>query len=104
MFDITTPLVLLFTGPRGHGKTELAKRMGSLLSLDIHLVDCTGMKFETDLFGPKPPYQGHEQGSPLNNYLAENVGQRKVVFLDEFEKTTAEVCIATSTNYMNSYL
>lgn len=91
MFDSGFPLVMLFTGASGHGKTEVAKRMGSLLSLDIHIVDCTEMRYETDIFGPKAPYAGHEKGSMLNNFLAEHSGQRAVVFLDEFEKTTADV-------------
>lgn len=91
MFDSGFPLVMLFTGASGHGKTEVAKRMGSLLSLDIHIVDCTEMRYETDIFGPKAPYVGHKEGSMLNNFLAEHSGQRAVVFLDEFEKTTADV-------------
>jgi len=49
------------------------------------------MKHETDLFGPKAPYQGWIVGSPLNNYLVDNGGKRNIVFLDEFEKTTEEV-------------
>lgn len=85
------PLVLLFAGPSGHGKTELACRMGALLSLDIHHVDCTAMKHETDIFGPKYPYRGYDIGSPLNNFLDEHTGGRSVVFLDEFDKTTDEV-------------
>ena len=91
MFCEKTPLVLLFTGPSGHGKTELAKQMGDLLSLDLLSVDCTEMQEETDMFGPKPPYQGWEKGSRLNNYLAHKAGQRSIVFLDELEKTTEEV-------------
>lgn len=91
LFDSGFPLVMLFTGASGHGKTEVAKRMGSLLSLDIHIVDCTEMRYETDIFGPKAPYQGHERGSQLNNFLAAHDGQRAVVFMDEFEKTTKDV-------------
>ena len=91
LFKDKKPLVLLLTGPSGHGKTELAKRMGDLLSLKIHQVDCTEMKHETDILGPKPPYQGHEAGSPLNNHLAAHDGQKTVIFMDEFDKTTREV-------------
>lgn len=91
LFDSATPLVFLFTGPSGHGKTELARRMGNLLSLDILSVDCTEMKYETDVFGPKAPYHGCEVGTPLNNHLAKWTGQRAVVFLDEYDKTTDDV-------------
>jgi ATP-dependent Clp protease ATP-binding subunit ClpA len=65
--------------------------MGNLLSLEIERVDCTEMKHETDLFGPKWPYIGHEKGSPLNNFLSRMNKKWCIVFLDEFEKTTAEV-------------
>lgn len=49
------PLVLLFAGPSGHGKTELAKQMGKLMSVDSCVVDCTEMRVETDLFGKLSP-------------------------------------------------
>lgn len=65
--------------------------MGVLLSLKIHQVDCTEMKHETDILGPKAPYYGHENGSPLNNHLAEHDGQKTVIFMDEFDKTTKPV-------------
>ena len=91
MLKIDKPLLLLFTGPSGHGKTEMASRMGDLLSLNLLRVDCTEKSSETDMFGPKAPWQGSEAGSPLNNYLAKHTGQRCVVFLDEFDKTTHSV-------------
>jgi len=91
LFEFDTPLVFLFTGPSGHGKTELARRTGDLLSLDILSIDCTEMRMETDIFGPKAPYEGSAKGTPLNNYLAKWTGQRAVVFLDEYDKTTADV-------------
>lgn len=86
-----TPLVLLYAGPSGHGKTELARQMGTLMSVDTLVVDCTEMRYETDMFGPKHPYAGSAEGSPLNNYLAQQSGVRSIVFLDEFEKTTDNV-------------
>ena len=88
LYDADKPLTLLLTGMSGHGKTEISKSMGALLSLSFHRVDMTEMKYETDLFGPKAPFQGSQSGSALNNFLATNSGKRCVVFLDEFEKTT----------------
>lgn len=85
------PLVLLFVGQSGHGKTELARHMGYLLSLEMITVDCTEMRHETDIFGPKAPYSGYWEGSSLNNHLAKWSGQRNVVFLDEFDKTSDDV-------------
>ena len=92
-FDEKLPLVLVFAGPSGHGKTELARSFGDVLSLDIEIVDCTGHRQDTDLFGAKPPFQGWKTGSPLNNFLARKgaAGQRGVVFLDEFEKMDHEI-------------
>ena len=75
LYNSQTPLVLLFTGLSGHGKTELARRMGSLLSLDLIVIDCTMLKGDTDIFGPWAPYQGWKNGSRLNNHLAENEAQ-----------------------------
>ena len=91
LFSSPKPLVLFLTGLSGHGKTELARRMGSLLSLDLITVDCTMMKHDTDLLGPWPSYEGYEIGTQLNNYLAKWDGKRTVVFLDEFDKTTEDV-------------
>jgi AAA domain (dynein-related subfamily) len=85
------PLVLVFAGPSGHGKTELARRLGHLLSLELEIVDCTIFSRESELFGPRHPYVGADRGSPLNNFLAKNSGERCIVFLDEFEKTTSDI-------------
>lgn len=88
------PLVLVFAGPSGHGKTELARQMGRLLSLDMEVVNMTTYSRETELWGPRAPFRGHEEGSPLNNFLQAKSGQRCIVFLDEFEKSTAEVHVS----------
>lgn len=53
-----SPLVLVFAGPSGHGKTELARQLGHLLSLEMEVVDSTVLYRETDLFGPRAPYIG----------------------------------------------
>jgi hypothetical protein len=56
------PLVLCFAGPSGHGKTELARRLGHLMSLELEVVDCTTISREMELFGPRHPYANAEQG------------------------------------------
>ena len=91
MLQKNTPLTMVFAGPSGHGKTEMANVMGKLLGIKAHIVDMTSMQHETDLFGPKAPYQGWEESSPLSIFLQQQDGCRSVVVLDEFEKSTAEV-------------
>jgi hypothetical protein len=91
MIPSRRPLVLVFAGPSGHGKTELARNLGHLLSLDLEMVDCTIVNREFELFGPREPYAGAKNGSSLNNFLANHAEKRCIVFLDEFEKTTAAV-------------
>jgi hypothetical protein len=85
------PLVLCFAGPSGHGKTELARRLGHLMSLELEVVDCAIVSREMELFGPRHPFANAERGSPLNNFLARNSGQECIVVLDEFEKTSREI-------------
>lgn len=85
------PLVLLLTGTSGHGKTELARNMGRLLSLEIQLVDCASVRRAEDLFGSSPGYERSRESAPLINYLAANTGQRSVVFLDEIEKAPLDI-------------
>ena len=85
------PLVLVFAGPSGHGKTELATRFGHLLSLELHVVDSTIYSYESDLFGARAPFQGSQNGSPLNDFLVRNSGKRCGVFFDEFEKLNSRI-------------
>ncbi|RYP92608.1 hypothetical protein DL770_001250 [Monosporascus sp. CRB-9-2] len=85
------PLILVFAGPSGHGKTELARRFRDLMSLELHEVDCTIFKQDNELFGPRAPYSGYEEGSPLNNFLVRKAGYRCIVFMDEFEKTSKDI-------------
>ena len=59
--------------------------MEDLLECPFLHVDCTEMRCETDIMGPKAPYVGYASGSPLNNHLAATQGKRNIVFLDEFE-------------------
>lgn len=85
------PLVLVFAGPSGHGKTEMARRLGYLMNLELLVVDCTSVQRETDLFGGRHPYVNAAKGTQLNNHLVKYHRQRSIVFLDEFEKTSPEV-------------
>ncbi|CAJ2513963.1 Uu.00g020820.m01.CDS01 [Anthostomella pinea] len=88
---LVKPLVLVFAGPSGHGKTELAQKFGEMMSLEMHKVDCTIFSQENELFGPRKPFQGWEEGSPLNSFIAQKSGSRHIIFMDEFEKTSEAI-------------
>ena len=45
------PLVLLFSGPPGHGKTEMAKQLAELLVCPFHKVDCRNHANPWEMFG-----------------------------------------------------
>ncbi|KAF2874883.1 P-loop containing nucleoside triphosphate hydrolase protein [Massariosphaeria phaeospora] len=89
--DEPSPLILAFAGPPGHGKTELAEQLGGLLSIKHVVIDCSHMSTDTELFGSKNGYIRCQEGSRLNNFLAQNNGLCSVVFLDEIDKSQAEV-------------
>ena len=91
IFPTFKPLVLAFAGPSGHGKTELAKQMGDLIKVPKLEIDCAQTRNEFALLGSSIGYYANEGGSQLNNFLTDNAGNRCVVFLDEFDKTTPEV-------------
>ncbi|KAG9959232.1 P-loop containing nucleoside triphosphate hydrolase protein, partial [Aureobasidium melanogenum] len=91
LLDRKRPLVLVFAGLSGHGKTEVATSLGYLLGTDMCNVDMSKTHSVTSLFGAAAPYQNHDKGSPSNNYFASHTGERCVVFLDEFDKTTQAV-------------
>lgn len=85
------PIVLVFAGPSGHGKTELALRLEDLISVQMERVDCTGMRCDWELFGAMNPWRGYEKGSPLNDFLVKRAGSRCIVFLDEVDKMDADI-------------
>ena len=85
------PLVLVFAGLSGHGKTELAKQLGGLLQLPTTVIDCAQMRSDIGLFGSRMGYIDNANGSQLNNHLADNSGQRSLVFLDQFDKTEKQI-------------
>jgi len=85
------PLVNIFSGPSGHGKTEMAMALGALLSTKTENIDMAGISTVQQLFGAPASYQDRAHGSKLNNHLAAYSRQRSVVFLDEFDKSNQDV-------------
>jgi hypothetical protein len=92
------PLSMIFAGPSGNGKTELAEWLATLLNKpdeDAFLkIDCGQMTRGAELFGLAGAYQGAEEGSTLNNFIfhiLNSPGSVGVVLLDEIEKADREV-------------
>ncbi|KAI4610499.1 hypothetical protein J4E80_008263 [Alternaria sp. BMP 0032] len=89
--DNPAALVMVFAGPPGHGKTELATQLGGLLRVPTTTIVCSQMNTDTELLGSRNGYHGSTQGSTLNNHLSDNAGECSVVFLDEFDKSSQAV-------------
>lgn len=87
----TRPLVMVFAGLSGHGKTELAEQLGNLLSAQHEKFACEKMTYTMDLLGGSNSYSRSTEGSEFNNFIASNDGKRAVVIMDEFDKTTNDV-------------
>lgn len=92
------PLSMIFAGPSGNGKTELAMRLAQLLNQpgeDSFLkIDCGKLTTSHEVFGMSGAYYGSREDSALNNFVLrmsqrpESVG---VVLLDEIEKAGEDV-------------
>ncbi|KAH6902298.1 hypothetical protein BKA70DRAFT_1306365 [Coprinopsis sp. MPI-PUGE-AT-0042] len=88
---IASPLVVMFSGPSGHGKSLLARKFGSLLDIPTHTVNMVTPRSQDDLW---ESYSVSPIEEPTNCTLAEflvnNEGKRCVVVLDEIEKVVNE--------------
>jgi hypothetical protein len=95
--DSPDPLVMVSAGPPGHGKTELAKQLGDLLRVETTTIVCSQMKSDMEPLGSKQGYHRSQEGSKLNNHLSQFNSACSVVFLDEFDKTSPDICGALLT-------
>ncbi|CAH8521017.1 unnamed protein product [Schistosoma mattheei] len=98
-YDEDHPLVFLFLGSSGIGKTELAKQVAAYLHKDIKKgfirIDMSEYqeKHEVSKFiGSPPGYVGHEEGGQLTRALA--ACPNAVVLFDETEKAHPDVLTA----------
>lgn len=96
--NFSEPLSMIFAGPSGNGKTELAIWLSKLLNKPeedaFHKVDCGSLTDGRELFGMSGAFFGSTEGSALNNFICritsepESIG---VVLLDEIEKAERSV-------------
>lgn len=97
LLTLKSPLSLIFSGPSGNGKTELAQELAVILNKPsdnaFHKVDCGKLTCGDELFGMSGPYQGAREGSALNNFIKKMAGEKiiGVVLLDEIEKADRSV-------------
>ena len=90
-YDDDHPLVLLFLGSSGIGKTELAKQIAVYLSRDhkkgfirLDMSEYQEKHEVSKLIGSPPGYLGHDQGGQLTQKLKDC--PNAVVLFDEVDK------------------
>lgn len=90
---------MIFAGPSGNGKTELAMWLAKLMNKPADLeyfikVDCGKLSDASELFGMSGAYQGAKEGSVLNNFVLRMSSEPDaigIVLLDEIEKASQGV-------------
>ncbi|MCL1883963.1 MAG: AAA family ATPase [Defluviitaleaceae bacterium] len=83
---------LLFVGPTGVGKTEVAKQLSELLGIHLSRFDMSEYQEKhavARLIGSPPGYVGYEEGGLLTDSIRKN--PHCVLLLDEIEKAHADI-------------
>lgn len=83
---------LLFVGPTGVGKTELAKQLANTLGITIQRFDMSEYQEKhavARLIGSPPGYVGYEEGGLLTDTIRKN--PHCVLLLDEIEKAHPDI-------------
>lgn len=83
---------LLFVGPTGVGKTELAVKLAEYLSLTLHRFDMSEYQEKHSvarLIGSPPGYVGYEEGGLLTESVIKT--PHSVILLDEIEKAHQDI-------------
>lgn len=83
---------MLFVGPSGVGKTELAKQLAEVMSLKLIRFDMSEYSdahSATKLIGGPPSFVGYDDGGQLTNALIKNPSC--VLLLDEIEKAHPDI-------------
>ncbi|HAR99209.1 MAG TPA: ATP-dependent Clp protease ATP-binding subunit ClpA, partial [Syntrophus sp. (in: bacteria)] len=83
---------LLFVGPTGVGKTELARQLADVLGVPLHRYDMSEYQERhavAKLVGAPPGYVGYEEGGLLTEAIRKT--PHAVLLLDEIEKAHADI-------------
>ena len=95
LYDPQRPrAVMLFIGPTGVGKTELAATLAEVLFgtgqfLRLDMAEFGEAHTDARLIGSPPGYVGHEHGGELTDWLREH--PHSLVLLDEVDKAHARI-------------
>jgi ATP-dependent Clp protease ATP-binding subunit ClpA len=83
---------LLFVGPTGVGKTELARQLASVMGISLHRFDMSEYQEKhtvARLIGAPPGYVGYDQGGLLTDAISKH--PHSILLLDEIEKAHADI-------------
>jgi ATP-dependent Clp protease ATP-binding subunit ClpC len=83
------PFVMVFAGPTGTGKTELAKAIANIDGRNFVRINLETIKNISSLKGAEPGFVGHEQEGILTG--PQKVHPYSIVLFDEMEKAPDEV-------------
>lgn len=83
---------LLFVGPTGVGKTELARQLAATMGIDMHRFDMSEYQEKhtvARLIGAPPGYVGYDEGGQLTEAIRKS--PYCVLLLDEIEKAHPDI-------------